>query len=160
PAAALVADPEGRELPRRLARADLQLPARRERASPRREDRLGLGRDDLLHPDPADPAARPRPDRGHASLFPAGETRAEASGRRLGVRLPGRIAAAALPHRQDLRPRRRHPTAASALMGYVGGVVAFNLVCTAVGFCVLAPAVHGLRAVTIATYAGAALLVG
>src|SRR5690349_13625437 len=45
-------------------------------------------------------------------------------------------------------------------MGYVGGVVAFNLVCTAVGFCVLAPALRGLRAVTIATYAGVALLVG
>ena len=45
-------------------------------------------------------------------------------------------------------------------MGYVGGVAAFNLVCTAVGYCVLAPALHGLRARTIATYAGVALLVG
>jgi hypothetical protein len=45
-------------------------------------------------------------------------------------------------------------------MGYVGGVVAFNLVCTAVGFCVLAPALRGLRTLTIATYAGVALLVG
>jgi hypothetical protein len=45
-------------------------------------------------------------------------------------------------------------------MGYVGGVVAFNVVCTAVGFCVLAPALRGLRALAIATYAGVALLVG
>src|SRR5256714_5838466 len=67
---------------------------------------------------------------------------------------------AALPHRQDLRPRRRHPPAQGPLMGYVGGVVGFNLVCTAVGFCVLAPALRGLRALTLATYAGVALLVG
>ena len=45
-------------------------------------------------------------------------------------------------------------------MGYVGGVLAFNLVCTAVGYCVLAPALRGLRARTIATYAGVALLAG
>ncbi|HEX6701852.1 MAG TPA: hypothetical protein VF101_14090 [Gaiellaceae bacterium] len=45
-------------------------------------------------------------------------------------------------------------------MGYVGGVVAFNAVCTAVGFCVLAPALRGLGTRTIATYAGVALLTG
>jgi len=45
-------------------------------------------------------------------------------------------------------------------MGYVGGVLGFNLACTAVGFCLLAPSLRGLRAVTIATYAGVALLVG
>ena len=45
-------------------------------------------------------------------------------------------------------------------MGYVGGVIAFNAVCTAAGYCVLAPALRGLRGLTIATYAGVALLVG
>src|SRR5439155_8530529 len=49
---------------------------------------------------------------------------------------------------------------APRLMGYVGGVVAFNLVCTAVGYCVLAPALRGLGGRTIATYAGVALLAG
>ena len=45
-------------------------------------------------------------------------------------------------------------------MGYVGGVLAFNLVCTAVGYCVLALALRGLPARTIATYCGVALLAG
>jgi hypothetical protein len=45
-------------------------------------------------------------------------------------------------------------------MGYVGGVVAFNLVCTAIGFCALAPALRGFPARTIASYAGVALLAG
>ena len=45
-------------------------------------------------------------------------------------------------------------------MGYAGGVLAFNLVCTAVGYCVLAPALRGLPARTIATYCGVALLAG
>ena len=45
-------------------------------------------------------------------------------------------------------------------MGLVPGVVALNVVLAAVGFCVLYPALRGRSALTYASYAGVALLVG
>ena len=45
-------------------------------------------------------------------------------------------------------------------MGLVPGVVALNAVLAAVGFCVLYPALRGRSALTYASYAGVALLLG
>src|SRR5207248_3254815 len=118
--AALVADPEARELPRRHPRPDLQLPARPAGDPARGSDPAELPAGDLLHPHAPRAAARPRPDRRRPALLPPRRPGAEPARGAVGAELPGADTAAegraGGPHLPGRAPHLPRPLA-TRLMG-------------------------------------------
>src|SRR5207248_9853028 len=157
--AALVADPEARELPRGHPRPDLQLPARPAGDPARGGDPAELEPRDLLHPHAPRATARPRPDRRRPALLPPRRPGAEPAPGAVGAELRSPDAApegrARGPHLPGRTPHLPRPFATRLM-----GVVVLNVVLAAVGYCVLAPALRGRSVLTYVSYGGVALLVG
>src|SRR5207302_9926392 len=128
-----------------------------------RRDPPRLPRRHVLHPHAARAAARPRPDRRRPALLPPGRPGAEPARGAVGRELRrAHVAPERRARREDVQGRRTDlpDPRAAGLMGLVAGVVALNALLAAVGYCVLYPALRGRSALTYASYAGVALLVG
>src|SRR5439155_17550950 len=64
------------------------------------------------------------------------------------------------PRHVRVRPADLPRARGGGLMGLVPGVLAFNAVLTATGYCLLYPVLRGCRALGYTSYAGVALLLG